>query len=91
MRTPYPYLRVPSCVHARHLPVRAFIIPARAFCVYVFAMLVFLVYFRQDLANLADVWVLGQDMSDPDSLTAPILIALKYAHALLLAGYECIE
>jgi len=30
-------------------------------------------------------------MSDPDSWTALILTALKCAHALLLADYECIE
>jgi len=46
---------------------------------------------QQDLANLADVWALGQYMSGPDSWTAPILIALKYADGLLQAGYECIE
>jgi hypothetical protein len=46
---------------------------------------------QQDLANLADVWALGQDMSNPDSWTAPILTALKGTHALLLAEYECTE
>jgi len=30
-------------------------------------------------------------MSNPDSWTAPTLTALKCAHALLLADYECIE
>jgi len=46
---------------------------------------------QQDLANLADVWAPGQDMSNPDSWTAPILTALKCYHALLLAEYECTE
>jgi len=46
---------------------------------------------QQDLANLADVWVQGQDMSNPESWTAPILTALKFSHALLLAEYECTE
>jgi len=45
---------------------------------------------QQDLANLADVWAPKQDMSNPDSWTAPILTALKCAHALLLEDYECI-
>jgi len=30
-------------------------------------------------------------MSNADSWTAPILTALKYAHALLLADHECIK
>ena len=58
---------------------------------------------KQDLTNLAGVWAPGQDMSnDPDSWTAPghdmsndpdswTASALTCAHALLLAGYECIE
>ena len=46
---------------------------------------------QQDLANLATFWARGQDMSNPDSWTASILTALKCAHALLLAVYECIE
>jgi len=46
---------------------------------------------QQDLANLADVWAPRQDMSSPDSWTAPILTALKGTHALLLAEYECTE
>jgi len=46
---------------------------------------------QQDLANLADVWAPGQDMSNPDSWTAPILSALKCTHALLLAEYACTE
>jgi len=46
---------------------------------------------QQDFANLADVWVPGQDMSNTDSWTAPILTALKCTHALLLAEYECTE
>jgi len=46
---------------------------------------------QQDLANLADVWAPGQDMSNPESWTAPILTALKCSHALLLAEYECTE
>jgi len=44
---------------------------------------------QQDLTNLADVWAPGQDMSNPDSWTTPILKALKCSHALLLADYEC--
>jgi len=46
---------------------------------------------QQDLANLADVWAPGQDMSDPDSWTAPILTDLNCTHAFLLAEYECTE
>jgi len=48
---------------------------------------------QQHLANLADVWALGQDTSNPDSWTASILTAagLKCTHALLLAEYECTE
>ena len=46
---------------------------------------------QQDLANLEDVWAPGQNMSNPDSWTAPILTALKCTHALLLAEYECTE
>ena len=46
---------------------------------------------QQYFANLADVWVPGQDMSNTDSWTAPILTALKCSHALLLAEYECTE
>jgi len=46
---------------------------------------------QQDLANLADIWAPGQDMSSPESWTAPILTALKCSHALLLAEYECTE
>jgi len=46
---------------------------------------------QQDLANLADVWAPRQDMSNRDSMTAPILTSLQYAHALLLADYKCIE
>jgi len=46
---------------------------------------------QQDLANLADVWAPGQDMSNPDSWTASILTALRCTHALLLADYECTE
>ena len=46
---------------------------------------------QQDLANLADVWASGQDMSDPDSWTASILTALKCTRALLLAEYGCTE
>jgi len=46
---------------------------------------------QQDLANLADVWAPGQDMSNPDSWTAPVLTALKCTHTLLLAEYECTE
>ena len=46
---------------------------------------------QQDLANLADVWASGQNMSNPDSWTAPILKALKCTHALLLADYKCTE
>jgi len=43
------------------------------------------------IANLADVWAPGQDMSNPDSWTAPILKALKCTHTILLADYECTE
>jgi len=48
---------------------------------------------QQDLANLANVWTPGQDMSNPDSWTTPILAALtgECTHALLLAEYECTE
>jgi len=46
---------------------------------------------QQDLANLADVWAPGQDMSNPDSWTAPILTALKCSNALLLTVCECTE
>jgi len=46
---------------------------------------------QQDVANLADIWAPGQDMSNPESWTAPILTALKCTHALLLADYECTE
>ena len=58
---------------------------------------------KQDLANLAGVRAPGHDRSnDPDSWTAPkhdmsndpdswTASALTCAHALLLAGYGCIE
>jgi len=46
---------------------------------------------QQDLANLADVWAPAQDMSNPDSWTAPMLTALKCTHALLLAEHECTQ
>jgi len=46
---------------------------------------------QKDFTNLGDVWAPGQDMSNPDSWTAPILTALKCTHALLLAEYECTE
>jgi len=46
---------------------------------------------QQDFANLADVWAQGQDMSNPDSWTAPILTAFKCTHAFLLAEYGCTE
>ena len=46
---------------------------------------------QQDFANLADVCAPGQDMSNPDSWTASILIALKCTYALLLADYEYTE
>jgi len=45
---------------------------------------------QQD-ANLVDVWAPGQDMSNQDSWTAPILTALKCTHALLRAEHECTE
>jgi len=42
--------------------------------------------------DLADVWAPGQDMSNPDSWTAPILTALKgHAKGHLRADYECTE
>ena len=46
---------------------------------------------QQDLTNLAGVWAPGQDMSNPDFWTAPILTAFTYAHAFLLVDYDCIE
>ena len=46
---------------------------------------------QQNLANLADILAPGQEMSNSDSRTAPILTALKCAHGLLLADCECPE
>ena len=46
---------------------------------------------QQDLVNLAAVWAPGQNLSNPDVWTAPLLQALKCSHALLLAEYECVE
>ena len=46
---------------------------------------------EQNFIDLASTWVPGQDLANPDQWTAPILIALKQAHHVLLTEFGCHE
>jgi len=46
-------------------------------------------YPEQNFIDLASTWAPGQDLANPDQWSAPILIALKQAHHVLLTDFEC--
>ena len=48
-------------------------------------------YPEQNFINLASTWAPGQDLSNPDQWSAPILLDLKQAHQVLLTDFGCRE
>jgi len=42
---------------------------------------------EQDYIDLASTWAPGQDLANPDQQSAPILLALKQAHQVLLTDF----
>jgi len=48
-------------------------------------------YAKQNFIDLASTWAPGQDLANPDQWSAPILLALKQAHQVLLTDFVCHE
>jgi len=46
---------------------------------------------EQNFIELASTWAPSQDFANPDQWSAPILLALKQAHTVLLTNFECHE
>jgi len=46
---------------------------------------------EQNFIDLASTWGPGQNLANPDQCAAPILIALKQAHHVLLTDFRCHE
>jgi len=46
---------------------------------------------KQNSIDLASTWAPGQDLANPDQWSAPILLALKQAHQVLLTEFVCHE
>jgi len=46
---------------------------------------------EQNFIDLASTWAPGQDLANPDQCSAPILLALKQAHKVLLTDFGCHE
>ena len=44
---------------------------------------------EQNFIDLASTWAPGQDLANPDQWSAPILLALKQAHQVLLTDFGC--
>jgi len=44
---------------------------------------------EQNFIDLASIWAPGQDIANPDQWSAPILLALKQAHQVLLTDFGC--
>ena len=45
----------------------------------------------QNFIDLARTWASGQDLANPDQWSAPVLLALKQAHQVLLTDFGCHE
>jgi len=48
-------------------------------------------YAEQNFIDLASTWAPGKDLANPDQWSAPILLALKQAHKVLLTDLGCHE
>jgi len=46
---------------------------------------------EQNFIDFASTWAPGQDLANPDQWSAPILLALKQAHKVLLTDFGCQE
>jgi len=46
---------------------------------------------RAEFIDLASTWAPGQDLTHPDQWSAPVLLALKQAHQVLLTEFGCHE
>ena len=51
----------------------------------------FCIHAEQSFIDLASTWAPGQDLANPDQWSAPVLLALKQAHKVLLTNFGCHE
>ena len=54
-------------------------------------LLAFCTHAEQNFIDLASTWAPGQDLANPEQWSAPIFLALKQAHKVLLTDFGCHE